>query len=265
MKMSKSKGNVIFMRDMNEKVGADLFRINMAASNEELNDADWRDESIAGYKAKLRFLLEVVKDLKKAKRKSMLTVDSYLISKMQEHIKNTTECYEAMKFRSASQSSLFNAVNDIKWYIERVGGIKNCNRKVLCDAVSSVVRMISPLTPHVCEEMWSRIGKGFVATAEWPCYDENVIDKNAMELEGILVKVVEDLKNVLKIVGKKKNAYLYVVTDKELEHIENGKDFIRKQLGFKKISVFKVSDAKKYDPQNKSAKAKYGKPGIFLE
>jgi len=264
-KMSKSKGNVIFMRNMVEKVGADLMRINMAASNEELNDADWRDESIAGYKAKLRFLFGLVKNLKKARRSSMLAIDSYLAGKMQQHIKNATGCYEEMKFRSASQHSLFNAVNDIKWYIERVGGLKRCNRKVLLGAVSAVVKMITPLTPHVCEEMWSRIGKGFVATAEWPRYDEDTIDKEAMELEGILMKTVDDLRNVLKIVGKKKNAYLYVVTDKELEHLEDGKDFIKKQLGFKKVSVFKVSNAKKYDPQNKAAKAKYGKPGIFLE
>jgi len=264
-KMSKSKGNVIFMCNMVEKVGADLMRINMAASNEELNDADWRDESIAGYKAKLRFLFGLVKNLKKAKRKGMLAIDLYLTSKMQQHIKNATDCYEEMKFRSVSQHSLFNAVNDIKWYIERVGGLKKCNRKVLLEAVSAVVKMITPLTPHICEEMWSRIGKGFAATAEWPRYDEKTIDREAMELEGILMKTVDDLRNVLKIVGKKKNAYLYVATDKELEHLEDGKDFIKKQLGFKKVSVFKVSNAKKYDPQNKAAKAKYGKPGIFLE
>ena len=264
MKMSKSKGNVILMRNLLEKLGADLVRINISASNEEMNDADWRDESVVGYKTKLQFLFDTIKNLKKAKRSKLLPVDSYLQSRMQQHIKNATECYEVMKFRSAAQHSLFNSANDIKWYIERVGGIKNCNKKILFESVSAVVRMLTPLTPHICEEMWSKIGKGFAATAEWPRCD-GVVDKNAIELEGILMKAVEDLRNVLKMVGKKKNAYLYVVTDKELDYLKGASDFIKKQVGFKKVSISKVSDPKKYDPQNKASKAKYGKPGIFLD
>ena len=264
-KMSKSKGNIIPLKDLIDAIGSDLVRINIAASNEGLDDADWRDESVASYEARLQFLFNLVKDIKKAKRSSMLTIDNYLSSRMQEHVKNVTAFYEEMKFRSAVQSGLFNATNDIKWYIERLGGIKNCNKKVLKEAVSTVIKLLAPLTPHICEEMWSKIGKGFVSTAVWPCYDEKLVDKNAIELEGILLKAVEDLRNVLKIVGRKKKAYLYVVTDKELKHLQDGKDFIRKQLGFKKIELFKASDSKKYDPQNKAAKAKYGKPGIFLE
>ena len=264
-KMSKSKGNIIPLKDLMDAIGSDLVRINIAASNEGLDDADWRDESVASYKARLQFLFTLVREMKKARRNSMLTIDNYLNSRMQEHIKNVTVFYEEMKFRSAVQSGLFNATNDIKWYIERLGGIKNCNKKVLKEAVSTVVKLLAPLTPHICEEMWSKIGKGFVSAAAWPCYDEKIVDKNAVELEGIFVRVVEDLRNVLKIVGKKNNAYLYVVTDKELRHLEDGKEFIRKQLGFKKVAMFKTSDSKKYDPQGKTAKAKYGKPGIFLE
>jgi hypothetical protein len=40
---------------------------------------------------------------------------------------------------------------------------------------------------------------------------------------------------------------------------------LKKKFKFKKVFVFKTSDEKKYDPQNKAAKAKYGKPGIYLE
>jgi len=42
-KMSKSLGNVIPLADLVKNVGADLVRINLVASNEGLNDADWRD------------------------------------------------------------------------------------------------------------------------------------------------------------------------------------------------------------------------------
>jgi len=265
-KMSKSLGNVIPLKNLVEVVGADLVRINIAASNEELNDADWRDESVIGYKTKLQFLFDVVSNFKRAKRKNIDAIDLFLQSRIQEHIKNATENYELMKFRSAAQHALFNATNDLKWYIDRVGGIKNCNKKILMESLHTVIKMISPFVPHVSEEFWEKSGgKDFVSIAEWPKFDESKIDKNAVELEEIFKKTIEDLRNVIKIAGKKKSAYLYVLTDKEFNQIKQAEDFIKKQFAFKKISVFKVSDRKKHDPQNKASKAKYGKVGIYLE
>jgi leucyl-tRNA synthetase len=265
-KMSKSLGNVIPLKGLVEAVGADLVRINIAASNEELNDADWRDESVIGYKAKMQFLFDVVSNFKKAKRKSLGAIDLFLQSRMQQHIKNATESYEVMKFRSAAQHALFNATNDLKWYVDRLGGFKNCNKKVLTESLQAIIKMISPLVPHTAEEFWEKIGgKGFVAIVEWPKFDEKKIDKNALGLEEIFKKTIEDLRNVVKIAGKKKNAYLYVATDKEFNQMKQGEEFIRKQFGFKKVLVFKASDPKKYDPQNKANKAKYGKVGIYLE
>jgi leucyl-tRNA synthetase len=185
---------------------------------------------------------------------------------MQQHIKNATESYEVMKFRSAAQHALFNATNDLKWYVDRLGGFKNCNKKVLTESLQAIIKMISPLVPHTAEEFWEKIGgKGFVAIVEWPKFDEKKIDKNALGLEEIFKKTIEDLRNVVKIAGKKKNAYLYVATDKEFNQMKQGEEFIRKQFGFKKVLVFKASDPKKYDPQNKANKAKYGKVGIYLE
>jgi len=265
-KMSKSLGNAIPLKNLVEVVGADLVRINIAASNEELNDADWRDESLIGYKAKLQTLFDAVANFKKAKRKNLGMIDLFLQSRVQEHIKNATESYEQMKFRSAAQHALFSSINDLKWYVDRVDGFKNCNRKVLSEGLQTIIKIISPLVPHMAEEFWEKSGgKGFVSVAEWPKFDEKKIDKNAIEVEEIFKKSIEDLRNIIKIAGKKKNAYLYAVTDKEFNHIKQGEEFIRKQFGFKKVSVFKTSDKKRYDPQNKASKAKYGKVGIYLE
>ncbi|MBI5872371.1 class I tRNA ligase family protein [archaeon] len=265
-KMSKSLGNVIPLKNLVEAIGADLVRINIAASNEELNDADWRDESVVGYKTKLQFLFDVVSNFKKAKRKSLDEIDLFVQSKMQEHVKNATESYEVMKFRSAAQHALFNATNDLRWYIDRVGGLKNCNKKILAESLNDTIKMISPLVPHMAEEFWEETGgKGFVSIAEWPKFDEKKINKNAIELEEIFKKTIEDLRNVIKLAGKKNNLYLYFVTDKEFDHFNQSVDFIKKQFKFKQIKTFKVSDKKKHDPQNKSSKAKFGKPGIYLE
>jgi len=52
---------------------------------------------------------------------------------------------------------------------------------------------------------------------------------------------------------------------KELEYFKDNLEYVKQQFSFKKIIAFLNRDPKKYDPQNKAAKAKYGKPGIYLE
>lgn len=86
-----------------------------------------------------------------------------------------------------------------------------------------------------------------------------------IELEDSFRRTMEDLNNLMKLVGKKEKLFLYFITDKEYKYFEESLDHLSKQFKFKKIQIFKVSDKKKYDPQNKASKSKYGKPGIYLE
>lgn len=265
-KMSKSKGNITPLGDLVKAIGSDTVRINIVASAEGLDDAEWRDESVASYRSRIKFLEKVVESLGKAKRDEVKRIDLFLQSKIQSHIKDATESYEELKFRSAVQSAFFGCINDLKWYVERVGGIENCNSRVLRDALTNVVKLLTPVLPHVCEELWEKLGnKPFVATEFWPSYDESKVDKKALELEESLKKTVEDLQQVVKLAGKKKNCYIYVVSPEELGYFTEAADFITKSFKFEKTSVFLSSDPKKYDPEKKSTRAKYGKPGIYLE
>ena len=265
-KMSKSKGNIVPLRNLAENIGSDLVRINIVGSNEELNDAEWRDESVASYRSRIEFLYDLIKSLKKMKRRKIQNIDIYLQSKLQEHVKNVTENYELTKFKTAIQYCLFDLTNDLKWYIERVGGKKNASRNILEDVLATAVKLLSPIIPHTAEEFWSLLGnKHFVSIEKWPVAEEKKINKKAMEAEEGLKKVIEDIIHVIKLAGMKKNAFLYAVSPDEFTHLNEAKEFIRKRFGFKKFVVFRVSDKKKYDPQNKSTKAKYGKPGIYLE
>jgi leucyl-tRNA synthetase len=265
-KMSKSLGNIIPLKNLVKTCGSDLVRINIVASNEGLDDADWRDESLVAYSSRINFLDKLTKDVKKAKRRSVKPIDTFLQSKIQENIKETTGCFEEMKFRSGVKSAFFDSIRDIKTYVDRVGGIKNCNGNILKNSLNILIRLIAPFIPHSCEEFWKRMrNKGFVSLAEWPKYNEKLVNRKILELERIFENSLEDLKEVVKLVGKKKNSYLYVLTDKELEYFKENLDFIKKQFGFEKVSIFKASDPKKHDPQNKAEKAKYGKPGIYLE
>jgi leucyl-tRNA synthetase len=265
-KMSKSKGNIVPLKDLIQKLGSDVVRINIIASAENLDDADWRDETVATYISKIKFITKLVKNLKKAKREELKKTDLLLQSKVQQHIKSTFQDYEELKFRSVVQVALFDFVSDLKDYIERCNGVKNCNKEILSNSLSVMIKLLAPILPHLAEEWWHELGsQSFVCVEKWPKFEESKIEKSVLELEKNFKKLMEDISQVLKLAGEKEKAYFYFVTDKEIEYFKESLKYLKKKFNFKSIAVFKASDEKRYDPQNKAAKAKYGKPGIYLE
>ncbi len=274
-KMSKSKGNFRPLRDLVKKYGADLVRINIVASNENMDDADWRDESVQTYNSRINYLFELASELKKAKGKGRKegegktaqnrNIEMYMESRLQELIKSVTDSYEQMKFRSAAQSTLFGLTNELKAYIDRMGGVANCNKNILAQVVEAVIKLIAPLMPHIAEELWASMNKkSFVSIEKWPVAQVEKINKKIMQLEDTYKKTREDIKQVAKLAKADNHLCLYFATDEELEYFRASMENLKK-LGFKKISVFKSTDPKAYDPQDKAERAKFGRPGIFIE
>ncbi len=199
-KMAKSKGNIIPLKNLLQKYGADLVRINIASSNENMDDANWREENVSAFESRLVFLLDLVKKIKKAKRNTLSNADLYLQSKIQKIITDTTENFEATKFRSATQSSLFNFINELRWYLEKCGRFENCNKKILTYALNTITKLIAPLVPHFAEEIWHELGnKNFIAVSDWPDSDKKLLDEASELKEELIKQTIEDIRNVQKI------------------------------------------------------------------
>ena len=98
-------------------------------------------------------------------------------------------------------------------------------------------------------------------------FDKNEIDKNLKEQEKKVDKLADDINNIVKIVKSKgKDAikvFIYVIP-KEIEIYKNGKEKIEKKTNLK-VEIFANNDKNKYDPENKSSRAAFGKPALFLE
>jgi leucyl-tRNA synthetase len=91
-------------------------------------------------------------------------------------------------------SALMELVNDIYAFCNRhdqlrIGRDRTTERwatferpatiAVLKEAVEALVRMISPFTPHMAEELWERLGHGDgIVAAGWPEFDEAVARRN---------------------------------------------------------------------------------------
>ncbi len=199
-KMSKSKGNIIPLKDIVEQHGADMVRINIAGSSQGIEDADWRQEGIKGYRNRYELIFSTVKAIRKAGRTKMENVDIYMQSRIQHHIENATKNFEKLMFRDAVQTALFEATNDLRWYLRRVDGIKNANKKIMKNYMENLVKLVAPFTPHSCEELWHLLGhKDFVSVSKWPVPDQTKINSEAEIGEELVKRTLSDIEEVQRI------------------------------------------------------------------
>ena len=262
-KMSKSKGNFIILKDAIDKYGADVVRVTLMDSAEGIVDANWSEKNAFSWKGKLTsFYNLVTENYDKGESVAESGADKWLLSRFQNHIKRITEELEQTNNRSAL-TFFHQMMNDIRWYLKRA---ETKNRGIINYALETMTKVLSPFSPFICEEIWEKMGKkGFVSTSEWPTFDEKRIDNEVLQLEDAFKRTMGDIKQIIKLSGKNKELYLYVVSDKELDYFQQSMKFLKKELRFEKAEVFRVTDEKKYDPENKSKRAKFGKPGIYVK
>lgn len=201
-KMSKRFGNVTRLRDLLEKYGADVTRLNLVGANENMDDADWKEDSIDAFRSRISTMMDLIDGLKEAERTGHENIDSFLLSRVQKIVKDTTDACEQTKFRSAIQSAMFESSNEIKWYIDRCGSLRECNGKVLREALSTVVRLLTPFMPHLAEEMWEQMGnKSLVSLEDWPKPNAKLIDDRSELGERMVGQVLDDVRQIQKISG----------------------------------------------------------------
>jgi leucyl-tRNA synthetase len=220
VKMSKSRGNVIPLSVLLKEFGSDLTRINIISSAEDLSDADWRGENIKTFLERINFIFALISSLKNMKILKERNIDKFLTAKINKIGKEAIEAYEKLKFRTATQLLFFEFLNDLEWYVKRVGGIENANRKVLKDVLKKFVVLISPLIPHLAEEFWEKLGgKKFVFQAGIPRFGK--VDEEAISAEIFLQQLIEDIREVKKLVeGKPKEVDIIIAAKWKFDLVE---------------------------------------------
>ena len=165
-KMSKSRGNVINPDDMVDEIGADAFRMYemfMGAFDQAI---PWSTNGARGCK----------KFLDRVWRLQEILTDSEDVSKdllvpVHQTIKKVSEDYEAMKFNTAI-AQMMSLVNTIY----QKGSITRGELKAL-------LLILSPVSPHICEEIWQRCGFGEPLHHQpWPAWDERYLVADSVEI-----------------------------------------------------------------------------------
>jgi len=243
--MSKSKGNVVDPLEIINKYGTDTLRMFILFVASPEKEFDWQDSSVETIN---KFLNKFYELLNNVNEKNDLVVES----KLNKLIKKVTLDIEEFKLNNAIIS-----IMEFSDYIKN----KDYNKEVL----EKLILLISPFSPHLAEEMHEKLGnKNFVSLASWPKYDKKKINEKLEEQEKNVENLINDINNVVKLVKKEvSKCYIYVIP-KEKEIYENETELISKKTNLS-AKIFMVNDKNKYDPQNKSMKAKINKPAIYLE
>ncbi len=246
-KMSKSKGNVIVPEIVSEKYGIDTARLFLVSIASPDKDIIWSENGVEGSLKFIRKIFDYAKNLKIGKTSEKLE------SKINKTIKQVTDDIEYLKYNFAviKLRSLFESLEN----------------EISKQDFEKCVKLLSPICPHIAEELWSKLGnKSILSSESWPSYDGSKINEKFEKTEELTEKTVSDILNIFKIVSERENkevekVYLYVLPH-ELENYSEKEISIRIN---KPVKIFSVSDKNKYDPQGKSSKAKPNKPAIYVE
>jgi len=224
VKMSKSFGNIIPLREGLATFGADPIRLSVLSTAELLQDSEFSPPIAKSMSDRLerlyRFACDVSQTGQKenSAEKSLTAVDRWMLSRLQEHIEKATEAMDKLAVRKAIHAVLYALDQDFQWYLNRIKDEKeNAERKdMIAYAVGEVldaqILMLAPVAPHICEEVWELThGAGFVANASWPIVDETKRDIEAEENEALVAAVIEDTKNIIKATGLSPNKICYYV------------------------------------------------------
>ena len=212
-KMSKTKGNFVTWRGALEKYGADGFRLALALTADGMDDADWRDRSAQDAKGKVDSVIPFVKKtLKSSSARKEDSLDSWLVSSVHRRLVTATGAMDEMKVRRASATIFLDLWNDVRYYIRRT---ESPRKQTLIDVFSAWARMMSPFTPFMAEDLNHELGgKGLVCQADWPSTKDFPLDEESELAEAVLNKVIDDARNVLKVVkGPRSKLNVYVCSD----------------------------------------------------
>ncbi len=195
-KMSKSLGNVVTQDEISKKYGIDtarLFLLFLAAPEKEL---EWSDEGIAGSYKFLKRVYSLITSTPEF-RENGETADKQIVSKMHQTIKKVTEYMEGFRFNKAI-GTMMAFVNEVQKYSE------SPRKGVWKEVLENMLLLLSPFTPHLGEELWQKLGKrDFISMAKWPKAKEKLIDPKLEIMEELVTQTLDDIREVLKLVGKK--------------------------------------------------------------
>ena len=188
-KMSKSRGNVVSPDDLVGKYGADTVRAYLMFFARWDLGGPWNSNGIEGTARWLRRVWALFTEEWESGNASEETLRD-LRRKVHKTLSNLTHDYENFEFNTII-SGLMELLNNL--YTFKDAGVVGSSE--WDEALDYYLRMMAPVTPHIAEELWERLGKPYsIHTQPWPEVDEKAL---AEDMITIVVQVNGKLRDRL--------------------------------------------------------------------
>lgn len=188
--MSKSRGNVVDPDTISGKYGVDTLRLFVLFAAPPESDMDWNDAGIEGPHRFVNRVYRIVSDFaEKVKGRHYLDAgtplnedEKKLLRRMHQTIKRVTIDIGERLHLNTAISAVMEFVNDIYAFTAKEP-LREESLRLLKSAFENVVLLLSPFTPHLCEELWERLGhKGGLTFVPWPKYDPELAKEEQIEV-----------------------------------------------------------------------------------
>ena len=173
VKMSKSLGNVINPDDVVREYGADTLRMYEMFMGPLEKSKLWSTKGLEGTHRFLKRVWRMIVDEDGGLSPYVTdeTPEEKQLKLLHETIKKVSDDVENLRFNTAL-SQLMICSNGIIDSVKR-------NSELL----KSFVLLLSPFAPHICEELWQKLGMSeSLAFEKWPVYDEKLLVKEEYQI-----------------------------------------------------------------------------------
>jgi len=205
VKMSKSKKNVVDPQELIDQYGADTVRMFCLFASPPDKDLEWSDQGVDG---SYRFLNRIWR-LVTLNLGSIMGVSVYggdealegeiraLHRKTHETIKRVTADIENRFHFNTAISAVMELVNDVNQFLNTSEHKDDAAWSVVREAVETTVVLLSPVAPHITEELWQMLGHDRpLIEVSWPTYKAAALQ---VETRQIVLQVNGKVRNRIEV------------------------------------------------------------------
>jgi leucyl-tRNA synthetase len=184
-KMSKSKNNGVDPEGLMDRYGADTVRLFSVSDSPPHQSLEWSDSGVEGASRFLKRVWTQVTNHIEAGPCEPLDVSA--LNGAQKEIRRLLHDTIAKVSDDISRRYTFNtaiaAVMELSNHLARFEADSPQSRAVLQEAWINVVRLLAPITPHICDVLWDDLGgEGPLCQAAWPVTDESARQRTQVTL-----------------------------------------------------------------------------------
>ena len=206
-KMSKSKGNVVDPDEMVDKYGADTTRIFTLFAAPPEKDLEWSDTGIEGAARFASRLWRLVTDEFEGKilpTGPCLTLDPQALSPLHKELRRREHATVSKVARDIEGQFQFNtaiaSIMELTNFLYANAAELRAEPKgykALSSAINTLLTVLSPMAPHLCEELWSLIGHTTTLSHQaWPTFDPTAL---ATDTLTVVVQVAGKLRGKIEV------------------------------------------------------------------